>query len=146
MSDKIPNEDELKAKLAEIEERRAEKKQAYSTAAKARRLENEVKLGQIEADTGLTLGIDLGVVWAPDGSMVVAKMPPAIAHQQFFHATGKVGGATDQEIENYIKSALLCPTSAEMEGIVNRCPHIRYSVMTLLTDLASTAARDLEGK
>jgi hypothetical protein len=75
--------DELRAKVAAAAERRAAKVVAAAEFAANSRLANEAHIGDVEDATGLTLGVDMGVVWCPDGQMVLVRRPSQLSHEKY---------------------------------------------------------------
>lgn len=98
---------DLEKRKAEIEKRRAEKCGEREHAVALRRLENEVKLGEIEEQTGKTIGIDLGVVWLRNGGMIVVRHPGQLAYEKYQISAGPL--ATAESMHTYAKAAVLSP-------------------------------------
>jgi hypothetical protein len=73
---------ELDAALKEAAEKRKATTKAFETAATRKRKENELRLAQIEAETGKTVGVDLGVVWTEHGDMIVVQHPPMLVFEK----------------------------------------------------------------
>ena len=115
-----PNPEELRAKIAAGKARREQKQAAADEAAASRRLENEALLCDIEAETGLTLGVDLAVAFGRFGDMVVVRRPKPLKYEKyaFACANGAIGA---KDVDALLSDGTIVhPPAGQVEALWER--------------------------
>ena len=137
---------ELTDKITAAAARRKAKQAASKDAAVQRRLENEARIGDIEESTGLTLGVDLGVVWCPNGDMVLVRAPDQLTHERHQLKAGQ-GEVTAQDLDRLLKApTVVYPAEGFTEQVWSACPGAKIAAANIAMALAAPIAASAEGK
>ena len=142
MSNGVQTQEE---KLAAIRKAREDRQSAFYAAAKTKRQESELKLGEIEAETGKTLGIDLAAVFLPDGSLIVVKKPPAVVHNKIMMAQAN-NAVNDMVLSEYCAAVAQYPTPVECEKLFMAYPNARDAMVNAGIQLAGVDQSNMLGK
>lgn len=138
--------EDLKAKIAAGAAKRAKKVAASVDAAAQKRLENEARLVDIEDETGLTSGVDLGVVWCRSGEMVVVRKPPALKYEKYVLACTN-GKITARDVDDLLAApTVLHPVAGQTEALWEREPAAKMAAAEIAQRLYEIASKDFEGK
>lgn len=137
--------EELKAKIAKANADRVAKQASHKDAVALRRLENEASISDVEARTGLTLGIDLGVVWCPDGSMALVGKPDPFVHERFALKVS-TNTVTSKDIDEFVKAAVVYPEALKLEALWTSCPGAKSAAANIAMSLCEAETADIEGK
>ena len=133
-------------KLAAVQKRRKARLESFDDAAKLKRQESEIKLGEIEEATNKTLGIDLAAVFLPDGRLMVAHKPSAAAHNKLMMAQSN-GAMTDDIICDYVTACLEYPaTMIEAEKMFLDFANAREALVNAGIQLHAVNQSNLLGK
>jgi len=142
-----------KSKIELIRERRAAKLKDLADGANRQRELNEEKLGEIEEQTGKTLGHDLGVVWLPTGNMIVVQQLEPLRYEKYGR---KINVAVvnnlaidPQDIDGVLKSpTLVYPTGAELENWLSDpgCKDAKEAAAAVAVNISGRSGADFEGK
>lgn len=138
--------EELKLKIAAGAAKRAAKVSASTDAAALKRLENEAKLVDIEEETGLTYGVDFGVVWCRSGEMAVVRKPPALKYEKYVLACTN-GKITTKDVDDLLAApTMLYPVAGQTEQLWEKEPGAKMAAAELAQRLYEIASKDFEGK
>jgi hypothetical protein len=141
-----PSQTELQAKIDAAAERRKAKQAASKDAAALLRLENEARIGDIEDATGLTLGVDMGVVWCPDGQMVLVRRPSQLSHEKY-NLQAMQKDVTAQMLDEFVRPpTVVYPEAGKLEAVWQACPGAKIAVANVASRLAEVTSAGLEGK
>ena len=151
----MKTKDEIKAlreQAAEIAKERKGRVDEFYDEANVRRLENEVKLGELERTHKLTLGIDMGVVWLPTGHMIVVRRPDLLPYEQY-QTRGNIAAANKkfEEIpilqDDFLESGvLLHPSKAELDKLCDTCADAKNAAVDLASHMHDIESKVFEGK
>ena len=131
--------------LADIKKKRADKLAAYDAAVKETRIDSEIKLGEIEESTGRTLGINLAVVFLPDGRFIAVKKAPAVVYNKISTATSN-RNLTEELQSEFSAVAVEYPTAVEAENMYLDFPNARDAVINAASLLVAVDQSNLLGK
>jgi hypothetical protein len=116
-----------------------------AAAARRKRLENEVRLADIENATGKTLGVSLAVVWTPGGDMVVIQKPTQIAYESY-NLAGVNGPVTAVALHDFITPLVVHPKGIEVERVFEACPGAKLVCAQLANAMCAAEQETIEGK
>lgn len=136
---------EKQEKLAESRKRRAEKHAAFDDIVKANRLDSELKVDEIEQQTGKTWGIDLACVFLPDGKVIVVHRPPAVVFNKMSLATSN-NKLDDSLCSEFVQNVVEYPSAIECEKIFLVYPNARDAIINAGTQLVSVDQSNMLGK
>ena len=140
------SKDEILAKIAAGAARRKQKVEASNEAAELTRLENEARLVDIEADTGLTLGVDLGVVWLRSGKMVAVRRPPQIRFEKY-QLKSVNGDITPKDIDDLLAApTVVYPEPGFLEPLWSGESAAKFAAVDIVHRMCDIASKDFAGK
>jgi hypothetical protein len=139
---------ELKAKIAAGKAEREQRLKAFNSEASALRLQNEARLVDIECKEKLTLGIDLGVVWCPDGSMCVIRKPELIDYEKFQNEIGEADAKEKARLlDEYLKPSLVYPKPGrDFDELCERYGEVRGAATVTINAMHDVNKEDTAGK
>ena len=144
----MSTQEELKSKVAAGKARRASRVKAFDGEAAMLRLQNEAKLVEIEDETGLTLGIDLGVVWCPNGAMVAVRKPD-FGDYETFQLESSEAKAKDKPklLEEYLRPCVVFPkTALELDSLCELYGDVKFEAANLMSHMHDVDKASMEGK
>jgi len=138
----------LEDKVAVGKELRAAKLKALVDVASIRRLENEALLVDIEASRGLTVGIDLGVVWCPNGEMVAVSKPDLLSYEKFQVEALEASVKDKAKVrDEFVKPYVVHPTTArELDSLCEVYGDVMFTAANLMSHMHDIDKDKTEGK
>ena len=119
-------DEELDERIKAAKDKRKETTQKVEAAAIRKRKENELILADIEAETGKTLGVDLGAIFTEHGDMIVVQRPPMVVFEKFafknLNAPGAGLALDSQSVDDLLAdpTVLYPKTSGEREAVYTK--------------------------
>lgn len=138
--------DEKRQQLAAIEAARREKLQARDEQIESKKLDEQLKLAEIEAKEGL-LGRDIEAVFSPKtGDMVVVRTPAPVVFQRFQEKVLGPKAVSTADLYELIYACLVYPDKKTFQAVCDSAPGMLSSTMRAIQSLNGAADEDAAGK
>ncbi len=140
------NIDDMRQQVAAIEAARREKLTARDEAVEMHRLQEQLKLPDLEAKEGL-LGRDIEAVYSPKtGDMVVVRTPAPVVFQRFQEKVLGPKAVSTADLYELIYACLVYPDKKSFQAICDSAPGMLSSTMRALQSLNGAADEEMAGK
>ena len=137
--------DDLEKRVAQAREARLAKQRAAEEPIARKRLEEELKLTEIEATEGL-LDKEIKALFSPhDGSMCVVRKPSPAAWQRF-QTKVLAEKVTVADLYDLIRTSLVYPDKGAFQTMCDLSPGLLSRVANAVSELAGVGAGDVAGK
>jgi hypothetical protein len=136
---------DIATKIAEQAARRAARQADAEATTETNRQQSWLAIGDVEEQSGKTLGVDLAAVWLPDGRVIVVQKPCQAAYESY-QIKAQNNGVDAKVIDAYTKASVVYPTALFVEPLYRDFPGAKFAVALLATRMAEADQKSLEGK
>lgn len=138
---------ELDALIARDEQARAVSQKERERVVARTKKRNRLKLGEIERALGKVLGVDLAVIWCPDGQMAVVQKPSQLAYERYQLRAMSSDTLSAAELDVYASApTIVYPPADQLQAFWDQWASAKLACAAAATALMSCSQEDFRAK